>query len=128
MERVDLMLKTTLSKSARDDRRACASSAVRGTAVPTKAGAILIVVVFICVAMFVRQVLITGTAKAVALEADIDTILHQQCSHNGRHNLLIVVSSEETELLRPETALVIVVMEMALLTGGPASGAAGVRV
>lgn len=112
------MLKTMLSKSARDERRACASSAVRCTVVPTKAGAMLIVVVLICVAMFVREFRITGTAKAVALEADIDTVLHQQCScKNARRDLPIVVSSEEMELLRPETALVIVAMKMGPLVG-----------
>jgi hypothetical protein len=62
LERVDLMLKTKLSKSARAERRACASSAASGIAEPTSAGARLIAVAFMCEAISVRWLLIIGTA------------------------------------------------------------------
>ena len=72
------MFETVLSKPLSDARRPCASSEVRGTAVPTSAGARLIVVVLICVAMFVSEFLIKGVAKVVAFEADMEAVLHQQ--------------------------------------------------
>jgi hypothetical protein len=75
VERVVLMLKTMLSISASAERRACASEAVRGMAEPTSAGAKLVMVLFIFVAMFVRALLIMGAVRAVALEADMVTIL-----------------------------------------------------
>lgn len=69
------MLKTMLSMSARAERRACASEAVRGMAEPTSAGAMLVMVLFIFVATLVRALLIMGAARVVALEADMVTIL-----------------------------------------------------
>jgi hypothetical protein len=76
VESVEWMFETVLSRSLSDASRPCASSALRGTAVPTSAGAMLIVVAFICVAMFVREFIIKGVAKAVAFDADIDAVLH----------------------------------------------------
>jgi len=74
LESVDLMLKTKLSKSARAERRACASSAVRGKADPTSAGAMPITVEFNTVAMVSRWVWISGTTEVVISEADNATV------------------------------------------------------
>ena len=81
------MLKTMLSISASAERRACASAAVRGMAEPTSAGAKLVMVLFIFVAMFVRALMIIGAARAVALEADMVTILGEYCSAWGKGEL-----------------------------------------
>jgi len=54
LESVVLMLNTKLSKSARAESRAWASSAVRDTVEPTRAGAMVATVELICVAMVSR--------------------------------------------------------------------------
>ncbi len=87
VERVVLMLKTMLSMSASAERRACASEAVRGMAEPTSACAMLVMVLFIFVATSVRALLIMGAATAVALEADMLTILGEYCSACGKFQL-----------------------------------------
>ena len=77
LESVDLMLKTTPSKSARAARRAWASSAVRGMADPMSAGARVVTVEWIVVATVSRWLLISGTTAAVTSPADKPTVYHQ---------------------------------------------------